>query len=96
MGPSFGEVIAILFAIITPALLVFYFAKRWFTLKEKRLDLDARLAAEKAAQYVARSGELEQRLETLERIVTDRLHALVREVDSLAIADRAQPRKDLA
>jgi ABC-type phosphate transport system auxiliary subunit len=93
MGPSFGDVLAILISIVTPALLIFYFAKRWFTLKEKRLELDARLAAEKAAQYVARSGELEQRLAVLERIVTDQPHALAREIDSLAIADQAQKRE---
>jgi ABC-type phosphate transport system auxiliary subunit len=93
MGPSFGEVLAILISIVTPALLIFYFAKRWFTLKEKRLELDARVAAEKAAQYVARSGELEQRLAVLERIVTDQPHALAREIDSLAIADQAHKRE---
>ena len=96
MGPSFGEVVAILAAMLTPALLLFYFAKRWFTLKEKRLELDARLAAEKAAQYVARSGELEQRLATLERIVTDGPLRLSNEIDSLAIAQMVQPRKDFA
>lgn len=95
MGPSFGEVVAILFIICVPALLLFYFAKRWFTLKEKRLEIDARMAAEKAAQYVARSGELEQRLAVLERIVTDQPHALAREIDSLAITDHAQ-RKERA
>jgi hypothetical protein len=92
MGPSFGEVLAILISIVTPALLIFYFAKRFFQLKEKKLDIEALNAAEKAAQYVARSGELEQRLAVLERIVTDRPHALAREIDSLAIADQAHKR----
>ncbi len=96
MGPSFGEVVAILFAICTPALLVFYFAKRWFSLKEKQLELDARAAAEKAAQYVSHSRELEQRLAVLERIATDQPHALAREIDALAITDRVQPKKDMA
>lgn len=96
MGPSFGEVVAILFTICVPALLLFYFAKRWFTLKEKRLDLDARLAAEKAAQYVAHSGELERRLATLERIVTDGPMRLSNEIDALAIGHHALPQKDLA
>ena len=93
MGPSFGEVLAILISIVTPALLIFYFAKRFFQLKEKKLDIEALNAAEKAAQYVARSGELEQRLAVLERIVTDRPHALAREIDSLAIADQAHKRE---
>ena len=93
MGPSFGEVLAILFAIVTPALLVFYFAKRFFQLKEKKLDIEALNAAEKAAQYIARTTELEQRLAVVERIVTDQPHALAREIDSLAIADRAHQRE---
>ncbi len=71
MAGYWGEVLAILFAIITPALLIFYFAKRWFTLKEKQLDSETRLAAEKAAQYATANSELEQRVRVLEQIVTD-------------------------
>ena len=96
MGPSFGEVVAVLFAMIVPALLIFYMAKRWFTLKEKRLDLDARIAAEKAAQYVAHSGDLEQRLATIERIVTDGPLRLSKEIEALGLIDRAVPQKDMA
>jgi hypothetical protein len=91
MGP--GETMSTLIAILLPSLLIFYFAKRFFQLKEKKLDIEARNAAEKAAQYVARSGELEQRLAVLERIVTDQPHALAREIDSLAIADQAHKRE---
>ena len=91
MGP--GETISTLIAICLPSLLIFYFAKRFFQLKEKKLEIDALNAAEKAAQYVARSSELEQRLAVVERIVTDRPHALAREIDALAIADAAQRRE---
>jgi hypothetical protein len=91
MGP--GETMSTLIAILLPSLLIFYFAKRFFQLKEKKLDIEARNAAEKAAQYIARSGELEQRLAVLERIVTDQPHALAREIDSLAIADAAHKRE---
>ena len=93
MGPSFGEVLAILISIVTPALLIFYVAKRFFQLKEKKLEIEALNAAEKAAQYVSRSSELEQRLAVVERIVTDQPHALAREIDSLAIADAAHKRE---
>jgi hypothetical protein len=96
MGPSFGEVVAILMAMITPALLIFYMAKRWFGLKEKRLEIEASFAAEKAAQYVARSSDLEARLATLERIVTDGPLRLSKEIDALGAAQLAQPIKDLA
>ena len=71
MGPSLPELCAILFAMGTPAFLVFYFGKRFFQLKEKRLEVDALAAAEKAAQYVSGNRDIEARLATLERIVTD-------------------------
>ena len=44
---------------------------RWFKLKEKKFELEASLAAEKAAQYAASNAELEARLRVLEKIVTD-------------------------
>jgi len=91
MGP--GETIGLLIAIGLPSLLIFYFAKRFFQLKEKKLEIEALNAAEKAAQYVARSTEIEQRLAVIERIVTDQPHALAREIDSLAIADHAHKRE---
>ncbi len=40
-------------------------------MKEKRLDLEVNLAAEKAAQYAASNTELEARVRVLEKIVTD-------------------------
>jgi hypothetical protein len=85
MGPSPPELIAILMAMGTPAFIVFYFGKRWFQLKEKRLEIDAAAAAEKAAQYVSHSREIEQRLAVLERIVTEGNHSLSREIDALAL-----------
>ena len=83
MGP--GETMSTLIAIILPSLLIFYFAKRFFQLKEKKLEIEALNAAEKAAQYVARSSEIEARLVVLERIATDQPTALAREIDLLAI-----------
>ena len=44
---------------------------RWFKLKEKKFELEANLAAEKAAQYAASNAELEVRIRVLEQIVTD-------------------------
>jgi len=46
-------------------------ANRYFRLREKKLEVEAALAAEKAAQYASRSMELEQRVRVLEQIVTD-------------------------
>jgi hypothetical protein len=46
-------------------------ANRWFRLREKKLEVEASMAAEKAAQYASRSHELEERVRILEKIVTD-------------------------
>ena len=46
--------------------------KMWLRVKERQLDKQSDLAAEKAAQYAAHTAELEQRVRVLEQIVTDR------------------------
>ena len=70
MGP--GEVFVALIVIGLPVILLMLIANRWFRLREKKLEVEAGLAAEKAAQYAARSNELEQRVRVLEQIVTDK------------------------
>lgn len=70
MGP--GEAIGLLIVVGFPSLLFIFLAHRWFKLKERRLEVDATIAAEKAAQYVASNAELETRIRVLEQIVTDR------------------------
>jgi uncharacterized protein YpmS len=62
---------ALLIVVAIPTLLIVYVMKRWFALREKQLEVDARLTAEKAAQYAANNKELEQRVRVLEQIVTD-------------------------
>jgi outer membrane murein-binding lipoprotein Lpp len=69
IGP--GEVLSVLIAVIVPALLVAYIASRFFRLRERKLEIEAMGAAEKAAQYASRSTELEARVRVLEQIVTD-------------------------
>ena len=69
MGP--GEVMSTLFAILLPTILLMYLASRYFRLKERKLEVEASLAAEKAAQYASRTTELEARVRVLEQIVTD-------------------------
>ena len=66
-----GEVFTALIIIGLPVILLMIIANRYFRLREKKLDIDSRLAAEKAAQYASRSSELEQRVRVLEQIVTD-------------------------
>jgi hypothetical protein len=57
--------------------------KRWFDHREKRMELEARITAEKAAQYAAQTERLEQRVRVLERIVTDKGIDLADEIERL-------------
>src|SRR5213075_1005170 len=66
-----GDVLSLLIVVAIPTLLIIYMAKRFFSFREKQLEVDARLAAEKAAQYAASNAQLEQRVQVLEQIVTD-------------------------
>ena len=79
------EFLSVMVSILLPAGLIFYIARRSFALREKKLDIEALHAAEKAAQYVARSKEMEARLSVLERIVTDQPTMLANEIDRLSI-----------
>ena len=69
IGP--GEAILALIVIGLPTLVLGSIFWRWFGLREKKLEVEARLAAEKAAQYAASNAELEARVRVLEKIVTD-------------------------
>ena len=69
MGP--GEALIALIVVGLPILVVGYLFHRWFQLKEKKLEVEGRLAVEKAAQYAASNAQLEARLRVLEQIVTD-------------------------
>lgn len=68
-GPT--NVLIALIVIGLPILLLMLIANRSFKLREKKLEVEAGMAAEKAAQYASRSQELEQRVRVLEQIVTD-------------------------
>ena len=69
MGP--GEVFIAFIVIGLPMITFGLIFSRWFKLKEKRLEVEAGLAIEKAAQYAASNAELEARVRILEQIVTD-------------------------
>jgi hypothetical protein len=81
MGP--GEVFVALIVIGLPVMLLMIIANRWFKLREKKLEVEAQLAAEKAAQYASRSTELEQRVRVLEQIVTDRGAETASQIEAL-------------
>jgi hypothetical protein len=55
----------------------------WLKLKERQMELDAQNIAEKAAQYAADKGRLEERVAVLERIVTDQGYSLANEIEAL-------------
>ncbi|HYZ49156.1 MAG TPA: hypothetical protein VE567_09720 [Sphingomonas sp.] len=58
-------------------------ARRFFAYKQKQLDVQAGQAAEKAAQYAAKTERLEQRVRVLERIATDKGADLATEIERL-------------
>lgn len=52
--------------------------------QERKLEIMARQAAEKAAQYAAHNAKLEDRVRVLERIVTDEGgHDVARQIEAL-------------
>jgi ABC-type phosphate transport system auxiliary subunit len=59
------------------------FIKPWLALKQRQMELEAQMIAEKAAQYAAHSDRLEQRVAVLERILTDRSTQLGEEIERL-------------
>lgn len=69
IGP--GEVMVALIVIGLPTLMLGLAFNRFFKLREKSLELEAGKTAERAAQYVASTAELEARVRVLEKIVTD-------------------------
>jgi cob(I)alamin adenosyltransferase len=97
---------AIMLAIIViglPTTLIFLMANRFFKFRERKLEIEALNAAEKAAQYASRSNELEQRVRVLEQIVTDggaqtaaQIEALRTPVRRVASRKTGQPNDDVA
>jgi|SRR4051794_14787197 len=88
IGP--GEVLIALLVIGIPVIFLTYVARRFFTFREKQLESDTRLAAEKAAQYAASNAELEQRVRVLEKIVTDGGMQTAAQIE--ALREAPQPR----
>ncbi|NJM49595.1 MAG: hypothetical protein HC843_00750 [Sphingomonadales bacterium] len=57
--------------------------KPWITMKQRQMELDAQMVAEKAAQYASDKSRLEERVEVLERIITDQGYSLAQEIEQL-------------
>ncbi len=92
MGPA--EVFVALIVIGLPVILLMIIANRFFRLREKKLEVEAQLAAEKAAQYASRSMELEQRVRVLEQIVGSAVEVQVGRGDRVVVRQPHQhPRR---
>lgn len=57
-------------------------------LEEKRIAATAESSAERGAQYASRVNELEDRVQVLERIVTDRGYDIATQIEALRDARR--------
>jgi hypothetical protein len=57
--------------------------KMWMRMKEKQIENQTALTAEKSAQYAAHTERLEARVRVLERIATDKGVDLSDEIDAL-------------
>jgi hypothetical protein len=66
-----------------PTIMLMMAFNRFFKFREKKLEIEARNAAESAAQYASRSTELEQRVRVLEQIVTDRGAETAAQIEAL-------------
>lgn len=73
-----------IFALSIPivAILAGVFTK-WMKLKERQLEAQTQLTAEKTAQYAAHTERLEERMRVIERIVTDKGIDLADEIEAL-------------
>lgn len=80
-GP--GEVFLALIIIGLPVIILGLLISRWLKLKEKRIELEAGRAVEKAAQYAASNVELEARVRILEKIVTDGGYHTAAQIEAL-------------
>jgi hypothetical protein len=85
ISPILIPIIAVCIPIV--ALVGVLIVKPLVALRERKMELDAKMVAEKAAQYAASNQRLEQRVQVLERIVTDRGITVAAEIEAL----REQP-----
>ena len=57
--------------------------KMWIRVKERQLENQSAMTAEKTAQYAAHTERLEQRVRVLERMHTDKSNGIDHEIESL-------------
>ncbi len=77
MGPDTIWVLIPLLALSIPIFRI------WTKHLQKVAEINAKSAAEKAAQYATHNSELEERLRVLERIVTDKGYDVASQIEAL-------------
>lgn len=80
---DFGVLIPIFGMMIPIVAILATVASKWFKLREKELEHQSTMTAEKAAQYAAHTERLEQRVRVLERIATDKGVDVAAEIEAL-------------
>ena len=90
------EFIAFMSVVVTTAAVIIYIANRFFKLRERKLEIEAINAAEKAAQYASQSREIEERLRVVEQIVTDSGVHTAAQIEALREPSRGTNRKNVA
>lgn len=79
---GFGEAAIAFIVIGLPTIMIYAIVQRVYRHKERRLELEARIA-EAQASKPEYTRELEQRVRVLERIVTDKGTNIADEIDRL-------------
>jgi hypothetical protein len=85
MDKDVAKIFIVFIVVGLPMILIFGhpFLKRLLEHRERRMEIEARMTAEKAAQYAAHTERLEQRVRVLERIVTDKGLEVSDEIEKL-------------
>ena len=65
--------------------------KMWLRLKEKQIEAQSNLAAEKSAQYAQHMERVESRLRVLEQIATDSGVQTAAQIEALRDRERLSP-----
>jgi hypothetical protein len=69
--------------------------KMWLKIKEKQIDAQSKLAAEKSAQYAQHMERVEQRLRVLEQIATDGGVQTAAQIEALRDKERIESKGDV-
>ena len=88
---SFGDVLLAFIVIGLPVLCFFLIFRSWMSMKQRKFELEAGQAVEKAAQYAATNAELEARVRVLEKIVTDGGVQTAAQIEALRDPPSAMP-----